>query len=702
MRCSVPLLKRPAQDSEQARVSFRAAWTLAALAMGLAGMCNLALADQTVVIDGAQSGKQFDGIGAVSAGGATSVLLKDYPETQRRQILDLLFKPNFGASISVLFVEVGGDGNSTQGVELSHMHARNDQNYSRGYEWWLMREAKQRNPDLALDACAWSAPAWVGNGQYFSQDMCDYYANWIVGLKEHYGLQLDAIGCRNERGVNVNFAKMFRRTLDARRLKQVRIHAFDNWNRDKWDWCRKLEADTELRDSIDILSNHTLSCVYENNGPTPDWVKALADRFHKPIWDTEEHVYLDGYTCELMLVKSLNGNFLDAGATRTVNWYLVDAMYGVEPFKIKPGMLVADSPWSGHYAVREALWGYAHYGQFSKIGWQYLPKACGRLTGGGTYVTLKSPETDYSVILETGGAKASQTVTFKLAGGVSTGRLCLWRSNSREQFARQPDLEPVDGMFQFTADPDSIYSLSTTTGQRKGSFADIPADRPFPLPYHEPFDGYTPASAWGYLPHYTADISGAFELAQRPDGKGQCLRQITERRGSNWGAEWNTFTILGDAHWKDYEIACDVTISDGKGWAGLLGRVAKSDPPPKGYLFRLSADGTGGLYSTVPPAKKGGQLRQLSTFALQHFDPKKWHRLRLRFSGSSLTGFVDGAQVCQADDKECAEGLAGLIAGEEDKARTTACFSDLIIQKPDSTAPVPPFAGDGVRPMYPR
>ena len=177
MRCTVPLLKRPTQDSEQARIGFRAAWTLAALAMGLAGMCNQALADQTVVIDGSQPGKQFDGIGAVSAGGDPSVLLKDYPETQRRQILDLLFKPNFGASISVLFVEVGGDGNSTQGVELSHMHARNDQNYSRGYEWWLMREAKQRNPDMALDACAWSAPAWVGNGQYFSQDMCDYYAN---------------------------------------------------------------------------------------------------------------------------------------------------------------------------------------------------------------------------------------------------------------------------------------------------------------------------------------------------------------------------------------------------------------------------------------------------------------------------------------------------------------------------------------------
>ena len=133
-----------------------------------------ALADQTVDIRGNAGGKRFDGIGAVSGGGATSVLLKDYPEPQRGQILDLLFKPDFGAAMSALFVEVPGDGNSTQGSELSHMHTRGDENYFRGYEWWLMKEAKARDPYLTLDGCAWSAPGWVGNGNFWSQDMADY------------------------------------------------------------------------------------------------------------------------------------------------------------------------------------------------------------------------------------------------------------------------------------------------------------------------------------------------------------------------------------------------------------------------------------------------------------------------------------------------------------------------------------------------
>ena len=154
---------------------------------------------QTINIDGNSGGEIFYGIGAVSGGGATSVLLKDYPEPQRSQVLDFLFKPNFGASISALLVEVPGDGNSTQGSEPSHMHSRKDENYSRGYEWWLMKEAKKRNPSITLAANAWGCPKWVGNNNFWSQDMCDYYANWIKGLENIYGIDLNSIGCRNEK-----------------------------------------------------------------------------------------------------------------------------------------------------------------------------------------------------------------------------------------------------------------------------------------------------------------------------------------------------------------------------------------------------------------------------------------------------------------------------------------------------------------------
>src|SRR5689334_11966650 len=52
----------------------------------------------TVTINGTSAGRTLDGIGAISGGGGNSRLLFDYPEPQRSQILDYLFKPGYGAA----------------------------------------------------------------------------------------------------------------------------------------------------------------------------------------------------------------------------------------------------------------------------------------------------------------------------------------------------------------------------------------------------------------------------------------------------------------------------------------------------------------------------------------------------------------------------------------------------------------------------
>lgn len=151
----------------------KAVFTLAVMLVW--GYVGLEAQPQIIRIGGQSTGKTFDGIGIVNGGGATSVLLKDYPEKQRSEIMDLVYQPMFGASVSTLLVEIPGDGNSTQGSMPSHSHYRGDYNFQRGYTWWVMSEAKRRNPKLSLDATAWSAPAWVGS--FWSQDMVDYYVS---------------------------------------------------------------------------------------------------------------------------------------------------------------------------------------------------------------------------------------------------------------------------------------------------------------------------------------------------------------------------------------------------------------------------------------------------------------------------------------------------------------------------------------------
>ena len=57
----------------------------------------------TVELDAQAPFREYDGVGLLSAG-ASSRYLIDYPEPQRSEILDYLFKPNFGASLEMIKV----------------------------------------------------------------------------------------------------------------------------------------------------------------------------------------------------------------------------------------------------------------------------------------------------------------------------------------------------------------------------------------------------------------------------------------------------------------------------------------------------------------------------------------------------------------------------------------------------------------------
>uniref|UniRef100_A0A673M889 Galactocerebrosidase n=1 Tax=Sinocyclocheilus rhinocerous TaxID=307959 RepID=A0A673M889_9TELE len=141
-------------------------------------------------------GRSFDGIGGLSGGGATSRLLVNYAEPYRSQILDYLFRVCF--LIKILKVEIGGDAQTTDGTEPSHMHYEDDENYFRGYEWWLMREAKKRNPNITLIGLPWAFPGWVGNGENwpysFPEITASYVVSWILGAKQYHDLDIDYVG----------------------------------------------------------------------------------------------------------------------------------------------------------------------------------------------------------------------------------------------------------------------------------------------------------------------------------------------------------------------------------------------------------------------------------------------------------------------------------------------------------------------------
>jgi hypothetical protein len=74
------------------------------------------------------------------------------------------------------------------------MHTRDDLSCSRGYEFWLLKEAKARNPNIKTYALSWGVPAWVGNGSFFSSDNVFYQTQFVTCVKQTLGFDMDYIG----------------------------------------------------------------------------------------------------------------------------------------------------------------------------------------------------------------------------------------------------------------------------------------------------------------------------------------------------------------------------------------------------------------------------------------------------------------------------------------------------------------------------
>ena len=345
----------------------------------LQGALHGARAATTLTVDAATTGPVFDGVGGNSGGGGGTRLLVDYPPAQRSDILDLMFKPKFGMSLQHLKVEIGSDGDTTQGSEPTHARSPTDVNFDRGYEVWLMEQAVQRRPGMQLSGLEWGVPGWVGAGHssaergFFSDVAVDYLTGWAKGLRDEKGLNLTALGVAwNERSYNATFIKAMRRSLDDAGLQHVKTIAPDSWGR-MWGIVGDMEKDAELAAAVDILGTHQ-ECTGASKEMPPAGTAALGKR----LWSTEQHIgelgkfggcdsskpYVPAVKMPpvaldlpawdsragLNLARSINQGFIVANMTATLIWTPTYSWYEWIMYAGK-GVMVANTPWSG-WSVR--------------------------------------------------------------------------------------------------------------------------------------------------------------------------------------------------------------------------------------------------------------------------------------------------------------------------------------------------------------
>ena len=623
----------------------------------LSGVAN---SQQTsVIIDGNSKGKVFDGLGAVSAG-ASSRLLIDYPEPQRSQILDYLFKPGYGAALQHLKVEIGADVNSTDGSEPSHMRSPSDHDSTRGYEWWLMVEAHKRNPNIILEILPWGAPGWVGKDSLYTPKMAEYVADFIRTAKRDYALDIAYTGAWNEKVYDIAYVKELRRQLDKNHLstKIVCCDEYPGEGTGQWAIADELLKDPELAAAIQVIGVHYP--IVDGKISTTD----TARKTGKPLWSSEDQpnggggpfVNRDWPVGGRILAHLYTRNYLEGSLTSTEIWSPITSYYDnlAAP---NSGLMYANTPWSGHYDVQGTIWATAHTTQFAQPGWQYLDSASGYLPEKGSYVVLRSPDRkNWTVILDTIDAKHPQTVSFRLAGGLVAKEVHIWETNNSRTFEHVADIKPPNGAFEYSFDPDSLYSLTTTTGQGKGT-AQPPAPAPFPLPYEDDFE-HTPLK---HTPKYLSDQDGAFEVQPCNGRPRQCLEQMISDKPIPWGPLPDPFTLAGDAAWRDYSVAADVRFLSASA-ATVMGRVDSANVfedgkarLPGGYVLRLEP---GGAWELLSVEFKKPTVTLASGTA--RVDSNQWHHLELSFHSTNIVASLDSVHLATVESSAHTHGMFAL------------------------------------------
>ncbi|XP_038045329.1 galactocerebrosidase-like [Patiria miniata] len=613
---------------------------------------SYSVASQYVISDVPGLGRRFDGIGGLSGGGATSRLLVNYPEPYLDQILDYLFKPNFGASLHILKVEIGGDSQSTDGTESSHMHSANDENYQRGYEWWLMKEAKKRNPSIKLYGLPWAFPGWIGNGQqspYVNIDVTvDYIIKWIQGAKTHHNLTIDYIGIWNERPYNSTYIKTLRSSLNKAGLSHIAVVAADG----KLAISRDILMDKALAAAVQIIGLH-----YPGTHVTNYTLET-----GKTIWASEDYNTHNNEVGAGCWARTLNQNYVNGMMTSTISWNLIASYYDALKYA-RAGLMTANEPWSSHFEVTDTIWISAHTTQFTDPGWMYLKHKSGvqRLDKGGSFVSM-TDGVNLTIIIETMSydhskctwpylppySVAAQTAKFTLQGSFAkVSSLNVWYSKltfngqSSTIFVKKNPIKVVNGSFTLSLNPDEVYTLTTTERGYKGNYPTPPPSAPFPVPYSDNFDNYPEFSEASNF----ADQAGVWEIRESGDPTHKLvMEQVVLESPVHWcPAAESPISVIGNYSWQNADVSVDVKLGDNTG-AFLAQRI--NDGGCKvvvatGLFFIVYSNGTFAVYSDI-------HHRFLLNSGQVDVKSDMWFNMRLLIQDSKATGFVQGKTVFTA------------------------------------------------------
>jgi len=434
-----------------------------------------------ITIDGKALGRTIDtGWGGVSAGASSEGLI-NCPEPYRSEILDYLFKPGYGIGATWGRFEIGSDRDSTCGDEPSHEPEEGKWDYTRGYEWWLMREAVSRNPDFVVYVCPWLIPGWMQKKYgWASKEHADYDINFIKHAKKDYGVDIKYIGVGNERWNGeyswrdcANYARNFLYpALQKNGLGHIGIIGFEDYRSEEG------LTDGLFENSYKGMVKYNAEKVFYAVGIHVAIDKRPAMKLINSgmaAWHSESHVEMARGTqgggqnpTEVHSACSVAREFRDAYRVAKVtgwcSWSMIDATrYCHMPWPNSGPIKLKDSL-TGEFSLGKMVWGIAHFTRWVRVGWRIIEiENNGEFPEAGGVMAFKAPDSnDFVIVTETRDAEKPQTITFDLTGGLEEVKtLKLYRTSETEDLKYIEDIKIKNGIFTATLEPNTVCSFGS-------------------------------------------------------------------------------------------------------------------------------------------------------------------------------------------------------------------------------------------------
>ncbi|MFC4547380.1 carbohydrate-binding protein [Paenactinomyces guangxiensis] len=395
----------------------------------------------------------FGGSGAFHKAGSIMRL----PEPVRTKILDMIFSQEKGIGITIVRNMVGDGGTwgskeydgPTDTIEpepgvfvWDDPEWETKKNNFDKYQIWFMNEAKKRGVTTFMST-VWSPPAWMktnnsvlgkGNGKLkpeHYQDFADYLAEYVLGYKKHFDLDISYISIANEPGLAPNYSgcvwtpeemNLFIRdylgpTFKARNVPAKIVMPEDMSFSE--EYALPALNDPVTVNYIDVVAAH----AYGIGTDVPAF--PVSAEKGKTIWQTEymnqgaeRQTYENNTITDALRYANLIGNMFDITGISAYFWWWPAANNGADGSDLirlaNDGSNQAIKPTeNGLFRVFKRYYAFGNYSRFVRPG--YVMIGAEKHPVDDVMITAyKDPNTGNFAIVAINNSTAKRKITFEL------------------------------------------------------------------------------------------------------------------------------------------------------------------------------------------------------------------------------------------------------------------------------------------------